>query len=131
MRRLEAQVVPAPKLQRPRTTDHIRVGIIGAGENTRLHHIPRLQSIEGVAVVAIANRTAESAQAVCNRFDIPKVRSHRATPCLCVCARARACGPAHVRPCVRVRVHAPMCVCAVAVVSTPRAHPGQRHKYLN
>ena len=48
----------------------IRIGIIGAGENTRLKHIPLLQKIEGVEIVAIANRSIASAQKVCDQFNI-------------------------------------------------------------
>ncbi|WDE95330.1 Gfo/Idh/MocA family oxidoreductase [Lentisphaera profundi] len=48
----------------------IRIGIIGAGENTRLKHIPLLQKIEGVQIVAISNRSMASAQKVCDQFNI-------------------------------------------------------------
>lgn len=46
---------------------------IGAGGNTKLHHIPKLQAIPGVEVVAIANRTAESAAKAGEPFGITKV----------------------------------------------------------
>ncbi|MBI4306850.1 MAG: Gfo/Idh/MocA family oxidoreductase [Chloroflexi bacterium] len=51
----------------------IRVGIIGAGANTRLRHIPGLKAQKGVEVVAVANRTRESGQRVASEFDIPTV----------------------------------------------------------
>ncbi len=54
-------------------TDTIRVGFIGAGANTRLHHIPKLQAIEGVEAVAVCNRSMESGQAVADEFGIAKV----------------------------------------------------------
>jgi predicted dehydrogenase len=44
--------------------DNIRIGIIGAGSNTREVHIPKLQAIEGVQIVEVANRTTASAQKV-------------------------------------------------------------------
>ncbi|CAL8462816.1 g2350 [Coccomyxa elongata] len=50
----------------------LRIGIIGAGGNTKLHHIPKLQAIPGVEVVAIANRTAESAAKAGEPFGITK-----------------------------------------------------------
>ncbi len=53
--------------------DTIRVGIVGAGRNTRSRHIPGLQAIDGVEVVSVANRSRESAQLVADQFDIPKV----------------------------------------------------------
>jgi predicted dehydrogenase len=54
----------------------IRIGIIGAGSNTRKMHIPRLQAIEGVQVVEVANRTPASAQKVADEFQIPTVRNN-------------------------------------------------------
>jgi len=54
----------------------IRIGIIGAGSNTRKVHIPKLQSIEGVQIVEVANRTTASAQKVADEFQIPTVRQH-------------------------------------------------------
>lgn len=38
----------------------MRVGIIGAGDNTRRRHIPGLRAIDGVEIVGVCNRTAES-----------------------------------------------------------------------
>lgn len=52
----------------------IRVGVIGAGANTRLHHIPKLQAIDGVEVVAVVNRSRESSERVAREFGIPEVR---------------------------------------------------------
>jgi len=51
----------------------IRVGIIGAGGNCRLHHIPKLQAIDGVEVTTVANRSRESGQRVAKEFSIPNV----------------------------------------------------------
>lgn len=51
----------------------IRVGVIGAGANTRLHHIPKLQAIPGVEVVAVVNRSRESGERVAKEFGIPNV----------------------------------------------------------
>lgn len=50
----------------------IRVGVIGAGANTKSKHIPLLQTIDGVEVHAVCNRTLESSQKVCSEFGIPK-----------------------------------------------------------
>ena len=54
----------------------ITVGIIGAGANTKLHHIPKLQAQKGVEVVAVANRTHASAKKVARRFRIPDPTKH-------------------------------------------------------
>ncbi len=53
--------------------DPIRVGMIGAGANQRLRHIPGLQAIDGVEVVAVCNRSEESGQAVADEFGIASV----------------------------------------------------------
>jgi predicted dehydrogenase len=51
----------------------IRVGLIGAGGNTKSRHIPGLKAQEGVEIVSVANRTPESAKKVADEFGIPKV----------------------------------------------------------
>ena len=51
----------------------IRVGLVGAGGNTRLRHIPGLKSIEGVEIVSVANRSRESGERVAREFGIPTV----------------------------------------------------------
>lgn len=58
------------------TIEKIRVGIIGAGANTCQNHIPRLQNIDGVEILEVANRSTASAQRVADKFQIPTVRSH-------------------------------------------------------
>ena len=50
----------------------VKVGIIGAGGNTRSKHIPGLQAIEGVEIVGVCNRSQESSQRVADAFGIPK-----------------------------------------------------------
>src|SRR5882724_4958791 len=50
----------------------IRVGLIGAGANTRLRHIPGLLAIEGVEIAAVCNRRAESTAAVAREFKVPR-----------------------------------------------------------
>ncbi len=51
--------------------DSIRVGVIGAGDNTRKKHIPGLQKLDDVEVVAVTNRTLESGQRVADQLGIP------------------------------------------------------------
>ena len=50
----------------------IRVGIIGAGRNTKSRHIPGLQAIDGVEIIGVCNRSKESSQAVADEFGISK-----------------------------------------------------------
>src|ERR1017187_555331 len=51
---------------------HIRIGLIGAGANTRLRHIPGLLAIDGVEIAAICNRRPESTQAIAREFKVPR-----------------------------------------------------------
>ena len=53
--------------------DTIRVGVVGAGANTRLHHIPKLKKIEGVEIVCVANRSRASSERVAQEFGIERV----------------------------------------------------------
>lgn len=51
----------------------IRVGLIGAGGNVRNRHIPGFQKVEGLEVLAVANRSLESSRSVADQFNIPRV----------------------------------------------------------
>lgn len=50
----------------------LRVGLIGAGANTRSKHIPGLLAQANVQIVAVCNRRPESTAAVAQQFNIPK-----------------------------------------------------------
>lgn len=52
--------------------DSLRIGIVGAGDNTRRRHIPGLKAIAGVELAGVVNRTAESTQRVATEFGIPR-----------------------------------------------------------
>src|SRR6185437_11777214 len=54
----------------------LRVGLIGAGANTRSRHIPGLRAVEGVRLVAVCNRRPESTAAAAREFDIPRTYAH-------------------------------------------------------
>ncbi len=51
----------------------LKIGLIGAGENTRARHLPGFQSIEGVVCAAVCNRSEESSRRVAAAFGIPRV----------------------------------------------------------
>ena len=51
----------------------IRVGIVGAGANTTSRHIPGLQSIDGVEIISVCNRSRASSERVAQQFNIPKI----------------------------------------------------------
>lgn len=51
----------------------VRIGIIGAGGNTRTRHIPGFKAIPGVEVVAVCNRTQASGEKVAKEFGISRV----------------------------------------------------------
>ena len=55
---------------------HIRVGIVGAGANTRDRHIPGFQQVPGVEVAAVCNRSEESSRKVAEQFGIPRIFGH-------------------------------------------------------
>jgi predicted dehydrogenase len=51
----------------------IRVGLIGAGANTRLRHIPGLRAQDDVEIIGVANRSRESGQKAADEFGIERV----------------------------------------------------------
>lgn len=51
----------------------IRIGLIGAGTNTRDRHIPGFQAIEGVDLAVVANRSEASSRKVADAFGIPRI----------------------------------------------------------
>jgi predicted dehydrogenase len=53
----------------------IRVGFVGAGNNTRRHHLPKLKAQPGVELVAVANRSKESGERVAREFGIARVHA--------------------------------------------------------
>jgi len=55
------------------TNQRIRVGFIGAGANTRLHHLPKLRAQADVELAAVANRSRESGERVAKEFGIARV----------------------------------------------------------
>ena len=57
-------------------TSTLRIGVVGAGANTRKFHIPGLQKQPGVEVVAVANRSRESGRRAASEFGILRVADH-------------------------------------------------------
>ncbi|MEE2911392.1 MAG: Gfo/Idh/MocA family oxidoreductase [Candidatus Poribacteria bacterium] len=51
----------------------IRVGIVGAGQNTTSKHIPGLQAIENVEINSVCNRSQQSSERVAAEFGIPTI----------------------------------------------------------
>ena len=51
----------------------IRVGMVGAGNNTRVKHIPGFRAAGGVEIVSVCNRSRQSSERVATEFEIPKV----------------------------------------------------------
>lgn len=50
----------------------LRIGIVGAGDNTRTRHIPGLRAIDGVQITGVVNSTPESTARVAATFGIPR-----------------------------------------------------------
>ena len=51
----------------------VRIGIVGAGANTRAKHIPGLRNIDGVEIVSVSNRRRESSERIARQFGIATV----------------------------------------------------------
>ena len=51
----------------------VRIGIVGAGANTKSRHIPLLKAIEGVQIVSVCNRTPDSSKRAAAEFSILNV----------------------------------------------------------
>src|SRR5437773_9175488 len=58
------------------STHSLRIGLIGAGANTRSRHIPGLKAIEDVQIVAVCNRRPGSTAAAAREFGIAKTYEH-------------------------------------------------------
>jgi predicted dehydrogenase len=54
-------------------TQPIRIGLIGAGANTRARHIPSLLAIHGIEIAAVCNRRPESTRAIAREFNVPRL----------------------------------------------------------
>src|SRR4051812_46004861 len=50
----------------------LRIGLIGAGGNMRLRHVPGLRALPGVEIAAVCNRRPESTEAAAREFGIPQ-----------------------------------------------------------
>jgi predicted dehydrogenase len=50
----------------------LRIGLIGAGANTRSRHIPGLVALEEVHIIAVCNRRPESTEAVAREHNVPR-----------------------------------------------------------
>src|SRR2546427_6209439 len=55
------------------TNQTIRVGFVGAGANSRKHHIPKLRAQPGIELTAVANRTKESGDRIAAEFGVKRV----------------------------------------------------------
>ena len=51
----------------------LRIGLIGAGGNTKLRHIPGFQAIDDVEITAVCNRSRASSQAVADQYGIAAI----------------------------------------------------------
>lgn len=55
------------------TVKPLRIGIVGAGANTRAKHLPLLKAQPSVELVAVANRSRESSESVARDFGVTRV----------------------------------------------------------
>ncbi len=54
----------------------LRIGLIGAGTNTRKRHIPGLRALPDVEITAVCNRRPASTAAAAREFGIPRTHEH-------------------------------------------------------
>src|SRR5262249_13269835 len=54
----------------------LRVGLIGAGANTRARHIPGLKALSEVEIAAVCNRRPASTRAVAQQYGVPRTFDH-------------------------------------------------------
>jgi predicted dehydrogenase len=50
----------------------LKIGLIGAGANMKLRHIPGFRDLPGVTIDLVCNRSEESSQAVAEEYGIPR-----------------------------------------------------------
>jgi len=53
-------------------TKNLRIGLVGAGGNTRARHIPGLRALPGVEIISVCNRRPASTAAAAREFGIPR-----------------------------------------------------------
>src|SRR5262249_50920531 len=58
------------------TRQRLRIGLIGAGGNTRLRHIPGLRALPDVEMGGVCNRRPTSTAAVAREYGIPRTFEH-------------------------------------------------------
>lgn len=51
----------------------LRIGVVGAGANTRAKHIPGLRELPGVEIAAVVNRSPESSVRAARELGIPRM----------------------------------------------------------
>src|SRR4051794_34482486 len=67
---------PQAEFEETVMTQRLRIGLIGAGGNTRSRHIPGLLAQEDVDIVAVCNRRPESTAAVARELRIERTYAH-------------------------------------------------------
>ena len=55
------------------TDGTLGVGIVGAGDIVRTRHMPNLENVPDISVVAVANRRRSTAEAFASDFNVPTV----------------------------------------------------------
>src|SRR6516162_3403902 len=54
----------------------LRIGLVGAGKNMRVRHIPGFRALADVEIVAVCNRRPASTSAVAREYGIPRTFEH-------------------------------------------------------
>ena len=56
-------------------SERVRIGFVGAGNISRIQHLPGIKKAEGAELVVVSNRSKESGQAIAKDFDVPEVET--------------------------------------------------------
>jgi predicted dehydrogenase len=54
----------------------LRIGLVGAGANTRTRHIPGLRALPDIEIIAVCNRRPSSTNSAAREFGIPRTYYH-------------------------------------------------------
>ena len=54
----------------------IRIGLIGAGDNTKSRHIPGFQKLNNVEIISVSNRSTQSSTKIAKEYNIPVIHEN-------------------------------------------------------
>ena len=58
------------------SNNKIKIGLIGAGDNTKLRHIPGFQKLNNVEIISVSNRSIQSSTKIAKEYNIPVIHKN-------------------------------------------------------